>query len=92
MEQKGIRVNKYLSEAGYCSRRGADKLIEQGIVPSETLFRSVAAISVGMVDGQPLLDLDYEEDSRAEVDLNVVMSGDGRFVEESTGGTKAKNT
>jgi ribonuclease PH len=58
-----------------------DKLIEQGIVPPETLFRSVAAVSVGMVDGQPLLDLDYEEDSRAEVDLNVVMSGDGRFVE-----------
>jgi ribonuclease PH len=58
-----------------------DKLIEQGIVPPETLFRSVAAVSVGIVDGQPLLDLNYEEDSRADVDLNVVMSGDGRFVE-----------
>ena len=42
---------------------------------------SVAAVSVGIVDGEPLLDLDYEEDSGAEVDLNVVMTGDGRLVE-----------
>jgi ribonuclease PH len=41
----------------------------------------VAAISAGMVDGRPLLDLDYEEDSRAEVDANFVMTGDGRFIE-----------
>lgn len=42
---------------------------------------AVAAVSVGIVGGQPLLDLDYSEDSQAEVDLNVVMSGDGRLVE-----------
>lgn len=41
----------------------------------------VAAVSVGIVDGEPLLDLNYEEDSRAEVDLNVVKTGSGRFVE-----------
>jgi ribonuclease PH len=41
----------------------------------------VAAISVGMVNGRPLLDLDYEEDSQAEVDGNFVMTGDGRFIE-----------
>ena len=41
----------------------------------------VAAVSVGIVDGEPLLDLDYSEDSRADVDLNVVMTGDGRFVD-----------
>jgi ribonuclease PH len=41
----------------------------------------VAAVSVGLVDGQPRLDLDYEEDVRAEVDMNVVMSSEGRFVE-----------
>lgn len=41
----------------------------------------VAAVSVGMVDGRPLLDLDYEEDSKAEVDANFVMTGDGRFIE-----------
>jgi ribonuclease PH len=42
---------------------------------------SVAAVSVGIVDGEPLLDLDYVEDSAAEVDMNVVMTGDGRLVE-----------
>src|SRR5579871_4526121 len=42
---------------------------------------SVAAVSVGIVDGEPLLDLDYSEDSTAEVDLNVVMTGEGEFVE-----------
>ena len=42
---------------------------------------SVAAISVGVVDGEPVLDLDYPEDSTAEVDLNVVMTGSGEFVE-----------
>jgi ribonuclease PH len=41
----------------------------------------VAATSVGIVDGQPLLDLAYEEDSRADVDMNIVQTGDGRFVE-----------
>jgi ribonuclease PH len=47
----------------------------------EPLRDSVAAISVGIVDGEPLLDLCYEEDVRAETDMNVVVAGDGRFVE-----------
>ena len=46
-----------------------------------TLTGSVAAVSVGIVDGEPLLDLDYAEDSQAEVDMNVVMTGDDRLVE-----------
>ena len=41
----------------------------------------VAAVSVGIVDGEPLLDLAYEDDSRADVDMNVVKTGDGRFIE-----------
>jgi len=41
----------------------------------------VAAVSVGIVGGAPLLDLKYDEDSRAEVDMNVVCTGDGRFIE-----------
>ncbi|HEY1913296.1 MAG TPA: hypothetical protein VGG73_20385, partial [Vicinamibacterales bacterium] len=41
----------------------------------------VAATSVGIVDGEPLLDLAYDDDSRADVDMNVVKTGDGRFVE-----------
>jgi ribonuclease PH len=48
---------------------------------SRVLVDSVAAVSLGIVDGQQLLDLDYEEDSGAEVDLNVVMTGGGRLVE-----------
>jgi ribonuclease PH len=48
---------------------------------AEPLTGSVAAVSVGVVDGTPLLDLCYEEDVRAETDMNVVMTGDGRFVE-----------
>jgi ribonuclease PH len=45
------------------------------------LADSVAAVSVGIVEGEPLLDLDYLEDSSAEVDVNVVMAGDGRLIE-----------
>jgi ribonuclease PH len=45
------------------------------------LADTVAAVSVGIVDGEPLLDLDYVEDSSAEVDLNLVMTGSGRLVE-----------
>jgi ribonuclease PH len=48
---------------------------------SRVLTDSVAAVSLGIVDGERLLDLDYEEDSSAEVDLNVVMTGAGRLVE-----------
>jgi ribonuclease PH len=48
---------------------------------SKALTGSVAAVSLGVVDGESLLDLDYAEDSGAEVDLNVVMTGDGRLVE-----------
>ncbi len=47
----------------------------------EPLTGSVAAVSVGVVDGEPVLDLDYDKDVRADTDMNVVMTGDGRFVE-----------
>ncbi len=53
----------------------------QGVLKGEPLRGSVAAISVGIVDGRPVLDLPYEEDVRAETDMNVVMTGDGRYVE-----------
>jgi ribonuclease PH len=57
------------------------KLIDAGTIENPPLNQSVAAISVGMVDGRGLCDLDYEEDSAAEVDANVVMTGDGGLVE-----------
>lgn len=56
-------------------------LIQHGIIPANTLQRQVAAISVGVVDGQPALDLDYPEDAEADVDFNVVMTGEGEYVE-----------
>jgi ribonuclease PH len=58
-----------------------DKLITAGTIARSPLTGSIAAISCGIVDGVPLLDLDYPEDSSAEVDANVVMTGDGGLVE-----------
>jgi ribonuclease PH len=49
--------------------------------PEEALYRSVAAVSVGIVDGEPRLDLCYDEDVAAEVDMNIVCTGSGEFVE-----------
>lgn len=57
------------------------ELARQGLIESASIVTPVAAVSVGLVDGAPLLDLTYREDSRAEVDMNVVMTGEGRFVE-----------
>jgi ribonuclease PH len=58
-----------------------NRYLEGGRLDRSPLRDYVAAISVGIVDGRALLDLDYGEDSRAEVDMNVVRTGDGRFVE-----------
>src|SRR5438552_2303079 len=65
-----------ISGAYVAARRALDHV---GL--GRTLTDSVAAVSVGIVGGEPLLDLDYEEDSAAEVDVNVVMAGDGRLIE-----------
>ena len=58
-----------------------DNLLSQGLVHQSPLKGSVAAVSVGIVCERAILDLDYVEDSTASVDMNVVMTGDGRFVE-----------
>jgi ribonuclease PH len=58
-----------------------DWLVAKGGIATSPVKRRVAAVSVGLVDGVPRLDLDYEEDVRAGVDMNVVMSSEGRFVE-----------
>jgi ribonuclease PH len=65
-----------ISGAYVAARRALDRF---GL--SRVLTGSVAAVSVGIVDGDALLDLDYSEDSQAEVDMNVVMTGDGALVE-----------
>src|SRR6185369_1185978 len=58
-----------------------ERLVEAGTLPAVPLRELVAAISVGIVDGEPMLDLNYEEDSRADVDMNVVMTASSKFVE-----------
>jgi ribonuclease PH len=56
-------------------------MVDSGMIENLPVKDSVAAVSVGKVEGEVLLDLNYEEDSKAEVDMNVVMTGGGRFVE-----------
>ena len=58
-----------------------DWMVTNGKLATTPVKRRVAAVSVGVIDGEPRLDLDYEEDVRAEVDMNVVMSNQGEFVE-----------
>ena len=58
-----------------------EKLVDAGTLASVPLKDFVAAVSVGIVDGEILLDLCYEEDSRADVDMNVGMTGSGKFIE-----------
>jgi ribonuclease PH len=57
------------------------KLVASGTLKQLPIRDTVAAISVGIVDGEPMLDLAYEEDSRAEVDMNYVLTGSNKFVE-----------
>jgi ribonuclease PH len=67
---------------GYVALHDAfSRMTQSGKLVAHPLTDAVAAVSVGVVDGVPMLDLPYEEDSRAEVDMNVVMNGTGRFVE-----------
>jgi ribonuclease PH len=66
----------YVALADACAHLG-----KEGALAGDPLRGSVAAVSVGIVDGEPRLDLPYDEDVRAHTDMNVVMTGDGRFVE-----------
>jgi ribonuclease PH len=65
------------------------KMVKDGIIEKVPVKDSVAAVSVGKVNGKVLLDLNYEEDSKAEVDMNVVMTGHGKFVEVQGTGEEA---
>lgn len=66
----------YIALADACTA-----LVADGRLPASPLREEVAAVSVGMVGGTPCLDLSYPEDSAADMDMNVVMTGSGRFVE-----------
>jgi ribonuclease PH len=67
---------------GYLALHDAlSRLVQKGAIGAQPLTAFCAAISVGIIDGTPMLDLPYVEDVRAEVDMNVVMTSEGRFVE-----------
>jgi ribonuclease PH len=66
----------YVALADACAHLG-----REGALKGDPLLGSVSAVSVGIIDGEPRLDLPYEEDVRAETDMNVVMTGTGKFVE-----------
>src|SRR5690606_1253207 len=67
---------------GYVALHDAlTRVVQRGGIATHPLTESCAAISVGIIDGVPMLDLPYVEDSRAETDMNVVMTESGRFIE-----------
>ena len=68
------------------------KLMDKGLLQVNPLISNVAAISVGIVNGTPLLDLDYSEDSEAAVDMNIIMNGKGEYVEVQGTGEEATYT
>jgi ribonuclease PH len=71
-----------LEAGGFLALCDAVASIREQLTPERpVIVRSLAAVSVGVIGGEPVLDLDYVEDSQAEVDLNVVMTGTGEFVE-----------
>ena len=69
-----------------------NRLLQRGALERSPLRDSVAAVSVGIVDGEVVLDLPYEEDARADVDMNVVATGQGRLVEVQGTGEEATFT
>ncbi|MCD4650279.1 MAG: ribonuclease PH [Candidatus Cloacimonetes bacterium] len=56
-------------------------MLKEGLISKHPIGQLAAAVSVGIIDGEPVLDLDYRLDSQAEVDMNIVMTEDGRFIE-----------
>lgn len=73
--------------AGYAAlHHAANRLVFDGTLSEWPLRHEIGAVSVGLVDGEPYLDLEYSEDSKAEIDLNVVATADGLVVEVQGGG------
>ncbi len=69
-----------------------NKLIADGKLPENPILSNVAAISVGIVDDKPMIDLKYTEDAAAQVDMNVIMNADGEYVEVQGTGEEATYT
>ena len=78
-----------ISGAYVAAKLAVKKLIASGEIAADPFVDSVAAVSAGLVGGQIVLDLPYEEDKDADVDANIVMTGSGKFVEIQAGGEEA---
>ena len=78
-----------ITGASLALQLAASRLVASGKLAENPVIAKVAAVSVGIVNGKPMLDLCYEEDSAAEVDMNVVMTDTGRFVELQGSGEEA---
>ncbi|MBN2069542.1 MAG: ribonuclease PH [Opitutales bacterium] len=78
-----------ISGAYVAAKMAVKKLMANGMLQEDPFIDSVAAVSVGIFEGNPVLDLDYFEDKDASVDANVVMTGSGRFVEFQATGEEA---
>lgn len=81
MQADGGTRTAAITGAYVALKDAVNKLMAAKTIEKNPLTGSVAAVSVGIVDGTALLDLDYSEDSKAEVDMNVVMTGSGEFIE-----------
>ena len=81
IEADGGTRTAAITGAWVALHQALNEAVERGVVPRNPIIDEVAAISVGIVDGEKMLDLDYEHDVSAEVDMNVVMSGRGLIVE-----------
>ncbi len=81
LEADGGTRTASITGAYVAAALAADRAAGDGRCTPRVLAGRVAAVSVGMVDGRAVLDLDYQEDSRADVDMNVAMTGGGKFIE-----------
>jgi ribonuclease PH len=75
---------------GYIAMKLAvDRMIKEGLIRENPLISNIAAVSVGVIEGEVHLDLDYEKDSKADVDMNIVMNGNFEFIEIQGTGEQA---
>jgi ribonuclease PH len=81
IEADGGTRTAAINGASVALHHALGRLVESGAIPYHPMRDLVAAVSVGIVSGEPCLDLDYAEDSAAAVDMNIIMTGSGQFVE-----------
>ena len=81
IQADGGTITASITGAFVALREAVSFALQKNLIPQDPIKDFVAAISVGIVNGEPVLDLNYTEDSSAEVDMNVVMTGRGKYVE-----------